>query len=108
MKQIRLRSEQINSTYLVGQQSYVLNTNGQTVVSIAVENQVASPGNLLIGLNEDPSPKLFLQAGESRSFGPYRDGDLLNDNELRFAWSTNDILNIAVIVVSFEGDKPLC
>jgi hypothetical protein len=108
MKQIRVRSEQINNAFVLGIQSYFLNTNDQNVISVSVTNQSASPYDLLIGLNEDPSSKLYLQAGESISFGPYRDGDLLIGNEFRFAWSTADNDNRAVIVVATETGKEIC
>jgi len=107
MKQIRLHTELINNSYITGQELYYLNTNNQNIVSVSITNQATSLSNLLIGLNEDPSDKLYLQAGESISFGPYRDGDLLIDNEFRFAWSTSDT-NRAVIVVATETGKEIC
>jgi len=109
-KQIRLQSLQVNFTY-TRSNPQVVSTKNQAVVSISITNLPASPNNLLIGLNEDPSTKLFLQAGESISFGPYRDADLLNDNLIKLGFDDTagtDPLNSAVVVLSSEGDKPFC
>lgn len=103
-KQIRLRAELINSTFQLGFESYILNLNNQNIVSVSITNQSQSPNNLLIGLNEDASMKIYLQAGESMSLGPYRDSDLLINNELRFAWDGNDYTNAASIIVSTEQE----
>ena len=73
-----------------------------------MKNVSTSPNNLLIGLNEDASSKLLLQAGESLPLGPYRDTDLINNNVYKFGFDGSDPLNQAVIIISLEGDNPLC
>lgn len=105
--QIKLQALQVNSSYLQAN-PMVVSTRAQAVVSISITNLSPSPNNLLIGLNEDPSTKLFLEAGASISFGPYRDADLLNDNLIKLGFDGSDPLNSAVVVLSPKGDKPLC
>lgn len=107
MQQIKLSSQQINSSYN-GNSQFILNTRGQQIVSISITCLSPSQNNLLVGFNEDPSTKFYLQAGQSVPLGPYNDGQFINDNQIKFMWDGVDAANSAVIVIATVGDNPLC
>lgn len=107
MQQIKLSSVQINSSYN-GNNQLTLNTRGQQIVSISITCLSPSVDNLLIGFNEDPSTKFYLQAGQSVPLGPYNDDQYINDNQIKFLWEGNNAANSAVIVIASVGDNPIC
>lgn len=107
VEQIKWMALQINSTW-VGNNQMIFNTKGQKIVSISVTNLSKSADSLLIGLNEDASSKLYLQAGQSFPLGPYNDDQYCNDNQVKFKWDGSNPDNSGVIVVSYIGDRPFC
>jgi hypothetical protein len=77
----------------------------ENAVSIAIHCANSSTYPLNIGINQNASDNLQLEPGESISFGPYRDGDIIATTNFRFAFDTADANNKAIVIVSSPGEE---